>query len=878
MQSGLLRSYDVAGDYTAWTYDQAVAIIALAYCGDTKTAQISADAMLKLRDKKLKAWADGYDIRTGGVTAKAIAVGPNAWMGIALLRLYLITNENRYLEAAEETAEFMLRLQVSIGRAAGSMRGGYDEKGRLFNWTSTEHNADFVALMAGLYKVTKKPRYKEAAVAAANWLHREMWNTEEGYYYPGYSDNNTLETSQLPERLDSQTWTILALSAAAQNCKEAGIEKYLHNGLGWIDQYLEEFSYGGRELMGFGKVTFGQRATLSLWSEGTAGYILAARRAGHKTEELDDIVGSLRYLQNSNGGVVHSAGIAFPEIARQFQPGDKLVAHFEGHPNCLFGNVGVYGAGEPNWEAIRKDESRKPYSWYYVPKCPGYTRDNVHTGVQSYRLVNASDMCAKNNLRWASFGVDLGPMDEKKRIMSFDASNYGQLSFWAKTTNTDGAKVKVLFRDAHARDYAIQAAVAATPAKVERQWKQYTVELGSVSRKVDLEKLVHIGIAFGRDVGNAAGTILFIDDIAFTDYRGPASEQPRSSMPAVFPQNWPYNNTGATAWFIFVEADINPFELTSDQNNIAVLPDDLAEEDSIVEDKYEPTSYPDESFKTSRIGIGDWLSVSTNLDLSYRKTQFYQSGHETTMFQWDTRADFWLPPGRDDFSWGPYIRFSGVESNRPYEFENNWGARPGGGFQIYPFSSRQMRESKNRLVQWLWPAHAFVECSEVYYKGKQNSWRPDYQTRAGVDYWKEIYVHDLSRPYWAEVWNGLIWNSTNGFDTGYDTLIFANSLRFGLRAPDADLVSAFSPYVVLESSLSENRTYAWENRLIGGGGVRFSLPKYNLAPEWRWLDRLVIYMEYLVPLAYYRSSAPSSTPDYDLRVGVNVVIGEWWYK
>ena len=80
---------------------------------------------------------------------------------------------------------------------------------------------------------------------------------------------------------------------------------------------------------------------------------------------------------------------------------------------------------------------------------------------------------------------------------------------------------------------------------------------------MNLEKLVHIGIAFGKDVGNPAETVLFIDDVAFTGYHGLLSEQPKMSMPAVFPQHWPYNNIGAVAWLIFVECDINPFEINT---------------------------------------------------------------------------------------------------------------------------------------------------------------------------------------------------------------------------------------------------------------------------------------------------------------------------
>lgn len=879
-QTGLFRSYDMPGDYTAWTYDQAITIITLNSLDETDASQNCADGMLKIRNKKLKAWADGYHAGSRAITAKPIAVGPNAWMGIALLRLHLFTNKTKYLAAAEKLSEFMLDLQVTDGKSAGSIPGGYDENGQLFNWTSTEHNADFIAFMAGLYKVTKNVRYNKAAIEAARWLNREMWNPAESCYYPGYSNNRTLEISQFHERLDSQTWTILALKAAGCEASEKIItEDRVHNGLPWIDKHRCTFSYMATKLVGYSKITFGDQARQSFWSEGTAGYILASRRIGHQANDLNSMLKSLRYLKSRNGAIPYSVGVTFPGITQQFQSGDMLIAHFEGHPNCLFGNVAVYGDAEPNWERIKKENFTEPYSCYYEPECPDYSVKNVHTGVQSFRLVNASNMCLTNDRGWASLGIDLGPMNENKEIIPFDASKYKQFSFWAKTPSINGARVKLLFREANAKNYAVQAAIVPTPSKINLEWKQYTAELGSISQKVDLEKLVHIGISFGKDIGNPAETILFIDDVALTDSHGLPSEQPQLSMPAVFPQHWPYNNIGAAAWLVFVELDINPFEVGDiNENKTQFLTEDIEQASSDIKNEHDSFSYPGAPLETSRIGIGDWLSISANLDLSYRKTQFYQPGHETTMFQWDTRADFWLPPGRDDFSWGPYVRLSGVESNRPYEFENNWGARPGYGFQVYPFSSQEMRQSENPIMQWLWPLHAFVEYSDVYYKEDEHSWRPDHQLRAGLDYWKEINVHDLSQPYWAEIWNGLIWNSTNGFDENYNTLIFANSFRFGLRKPDAGIVSTFSPYAILESSLSENSEYAWENRLLGGGGIRFCLPRHCLSPDWQWLDRFVIYTEYLVPLAYYRSSAPGSAPDHDFRIGVNLVIGEWWYK
>ncbi len=691
-ETGLFHSYDMPGDENAWTYDQAMAIIALTSSSDTKIAEKCADRMLKLRDKKFKAWADGYHAGTGIITARPIAVGPNAWMGIALLRLHLVTQEPKYLTAAEELAEFMLVLQVQGGKAAGSVPGGYDENGGLFNWTSTEHNVDFIAFMAGLYKVTQKEMYYQASLNTAEWLHREMWNSTEKCYYPGYSNNDTLEISQFHERLDSQTWSILALTAAKNLCQKKEFEQYTHNGLPWIDQYRQKFSYQDHELTGFSKITLGEDTLPSIWPEGTAGYILAAKTIGHKTDFLESLIQSLKKLQNKQGALPHSVGITFPEIAEQFKPGDTLIAHFESHPNCLFGNVGLHGDGEPNWEAIKEAEFKKPFSWYYEPSRSGYLKENVHSGVQSFCLVNASDMCLTRNRGWASLGLDLGFRNEKNQIKPFDAGQYKEFSFWAKTSVGKGAQIEVGFRDAGTKSYLPQASADITPMLIDKSWRKYTVDLYEIRHKVNLAKLVHISLAFGKDVGNTPGTVIFVDDVAFTGHSRVLSRPNQISMPAKFPQHWPYNNVGATAWLLFVELNINPFEVSnSNEIDHPLIIDSHNADSSEKNNKPEGISRSAHSSKTNRIGIGDWLSLSANLDLSYRKTQFYQAGHETTMFQWDTRADFWLPPGSDEFSWGPYIRFSGVESNRPYEFENNWGARPGYGFQVYPFSSQEMR-------------------------------------------------------------------------------------------------------------------------------------------------------------------------------------------
>jgi hypothetical protein len=567
VKTGLIHSYDMPGDSSALTYDQAVAIITLLAVGETETACRCADAILCLRDKKLKAWADIYDSNTKKVLAKPIAVGPNAWMGIALLKLYLATNQKKYLSAAEEVSEFMLKLQVKDGKRAGSVPGGYDRSGKLSNWTSTEHNADFVAFMAGLSDVTGKENYSKAALSAARWLDREMWDPNFKCYYPGYLDNNNLTPQYLPERLDSQTWTILALHAASKTKCGKEIFNLMHNGLPWIDQYLCTVYYEDANLVGFSKITLGCRATPSFWAEGTAGYILAARLIGRNKENLRLTSDSLRSLGRPDGSVPHSVGIAFPDITAQFEPGDVLIAHFEGIKNCLLGQVGVYGDGEPDLVKTLNAGYREPYSWYYEPEKPGYEKENVHTGVQSFRLVNATKMCKSTNKDWASLGIDLGPVSESGIcIKPFDAGAFRKFVFWAKTQTDTHTAVKVLFRDVHAKNFLPQAAISTTPEQIIRSWRRYEIDLDELRQKIDLEKLVHIGLAFGKDVGNPPGTIIYVDDFAFVGAKNLTNVPAKQTIPTVYPQHWPYGSIAAAAWFIFVELDINPFSLKSASN------------------------------------------------------------------------------------------------------------------------------------------------------------------------------------------------------------------------------------------------------------------------------------------------------------------------
>lgn len=267
------------------------------------------------------------------------------------------------------------------------------------------------------------------------------------------------------------------------------------------------------------------------------------------------------------------------------------------------------------------------------------------------------------------------------------------------------------------------------------------------------------------------------------------------------------------------------------------------------------------------------FSLSGFGEASYRDTNFYLEDHQTVNGFVDLRGEFWLPPGRGVFSWGPYIRYAAISSTGDEAFANAYLALPGVGLQIYPFSF-QFSGVDSWAQSILGPLRLFGEYNWVHYRGDENSWRPDYNIRAGGEYWRARGVNELTKAVWHELWLGGIWQSANEFDDEYDTLVWAGTIRLGIRIPGQGFISQLTPYGAASATKTDNDTYYWENRWEAGGGVRWTPPK-------RWFEKIgiqqaLLFAEYLRVIDYFNQEAPSSVPDSDWRIGINVSLGKWF--
>ena len=61
------------------------------------------------------------------------------------------------------------------------------------------------------------------------------------------------------------------------------------------------------------------------------------------------------------------------------------------------------------------------------------------------------------------------------------------------------------------------------------------------------------------------------------------------------------------------------------------------------------------------------LPIGASADFGYRTAPCLKPDYDTTVLQADSRIEFWIPPGRETFSWGPYVRLAGSPLTRVFQ-------------------------------------------------------------------------------------------------------------------------------------------------------------------------------------------------------------------
>jgi hypothetical protein len=223
----LVQSFDggpLKGFTDAVTYDDALLVDALLAQGtpqDLARAHVVGDAFLyvqahdKAGDGRLRAAYAPKPLRNPRdviVDDNTSDVGNMAWVGQALVQLYAKTSDAQYLNGALAIANW-LQTNTYDTRGHGGYTGGYNARGGKIEWKSTEHNIDIYAFFTMLAAESGQSEWISHAAWAKGFV-ASMWDARAGRFYVGTLDNGITPNRPFkPE--DVNSWSYLAFENPA---------------------------------------------------------------------------------------------------------------------------------------------------------------------------------------------------------------------------------------------------------------------------------------------------------------------------------------------------------------------------------------------------------------------------------------------------------------------------------------------------------------------------------------------------------------------------------------------------------------------------------------------------------------------------------------
>lgn len=219
----------------AFTYDNALASIALFACGKAASARRIADALVfatqhdpEYQDGRLRnAYAAGpvglpsmklpgyWSVERNAWNQDAYqvssATGNQAWAALALLEAFRQSGEASYLEATRKVLHWSQKNTYDEQSPAGFSGGyyGYFSQQVQQNWKSTEHNVDLAAAWSALDAVAPDADSAQQARIARQFV-SSQWDAGEGRFLIGTgADGQT--SDRVRSGLDAQIWPLIAL-------------------------------------------------------------------------------------------------------------------------------------------------------------------------------------------------------------------------------------------------------------------------------------------------------------------------------------------------------------------------------------------------------------------------------------------------------------------------------------------------------------------------------------------------------------------------------------------------------------------------------------------------------------------------------------------
>jgi len=289
---------------SAFSYDNALAIMALVSCNEVHAAKRIGDAFLAaiasdrtFKDGRVRnayragivkpgpvplpGWWDAeHNVWAEDAYQDGTQTGNVAWVGLALLALEQASGDGRYREAAKGLARWITNNTLEDRPPAGLTGGmaGFDASQTAIRWKSTEHNLDAYALGVWLVRNATDSSVHELVKATRSFLDAMFDPIQGGFRLGTLPDGR----SQPPDMyaLDALIWPLVGVSTPPT-------------------AWRRSLSIAKDHLAVSGGYDFnGDRD--GLWTEGTAQVALVERALGNR-READRLLGVIDHLRAPSG-------------------------------------------------------------------------------------------------------------------------------------------------------------------------------------------------------------------------------------------------------------------------------------------------------------------------------------------------------------------------------------------------------------------------------------------------------------------------------------------------------------------------------------------------------------------------------------------------
>lgn len=306
----------------SYIYDQALAIIALTKHGDQKNARALLEGLKNLQHKDGSLYFSYYMNAESPypIEGDKRYAGAIAWVAMAAITYQKEFKTKEFVSFNHKVLKYLVsqmkRIEVDGKYTYAITFGPSDLKGTVWKENETvalEHNLDAYSAFSKFLELNPHRRWNKHVTHLHDFI-VGMWDSSRSHFWSG-ANTKTHQINKQELYLDNQTWSLLALDAKTIKKLDAKDALSLN-----CDNFLVEHE----GVTGFmdSKPTRRPASTKFVWSEGTAGQILAMQKYNELNSasltcnriEANGFLKNIEKMKQPDGGIAYATTTTNPDF------------------------------------------------------------------------------------------------------------------------------------------------------------------------------------------------------------------------------------------------------------------------------------------------------------------------------------------------------------------------------------------------------------------------------------------------------------------------------------------------------------------------------------------------------------------------------------